>query len=183
MDVFISEDCLMRESYLHTHTHAAPDINSSPSISTDVPLPVNGEMWQVINGTVDQVYLSPFPVTADSGILVKFPVARQLRNIQMDGMLRTQRVNQSISWLLLTAHFLCFVWTFSVLTLKLNHLVNNRHALFTTFLMRHSMKSKGVNKKKRMMAELNLAALVSGSWYCECWFAVYRHTWIDQSRR
>lgn len=36
-------------------------------------------MWQVINGTVDQVYLSPFPVTADSGILVRFPVAGQLK--------------------------------------------------------------------------------------------------------
>lgn len=80
-DTFIPEDCLMTWFYLQAcaQTHISYKLipihlNSySPWIS-----PINRENWQVINETLDQVYLYAFPGTSDSGILVRFPVVGQL---------------------------------------------------------------------------------------------------------
>lgn len=71
-DIFISEDCLMRGSrymlILSIFSRCSPCASH-----------INREIGQVINRTVDLVYLFPFPVTADSEILVRFRVARQLK--------------------------------------------------------------------------------------------------------
>lgn len=73
MDILISEDSHHTDDTRYT---LIPSICNWRSSCTSH---IKREIWDVINRTIDQANLFPFPVTTDSGILVRFPVAEQLK--------------------------------------------------------------------------------------------------------